>query len=136
MIKLKQEELKDSREYGFGFWFRYLARYPSVMLKGKNEPWYHLARLTSNEPYRDLQLGDRMLAVFQGADAYHFFTQDDVTKNVNINGKIEFLPDLEGVWTYLYFSFSRKNQKAVAMLQYGTSVVRRIELNAAHIAPK
>ena len=50
-----------------------------------------------------------MLAVFQGADGYYFFTQDDVTKNTNINQKIEFLPDIEGVWSYLYYSFSRKN---------------------------
>jgi hypothetical protein len=64
IINVKEVDLKDSREYGFGFWFRYMTRYPSALLNGKREPWYHLARLASNDPYKDLQLGDRNLAVF------------------------------------------------------------------------
>ena len=38
----------DTREYGYGFWFRYMTHYPARMWNGKNEAWYFLARLTSN----------------------------------------------------------------------------------------
>jgi len=32
-----------------------------------------------------------------------------VTKNTNINDKIVFPGDIEGLWSYVYYSFSRKN---------------------------
>jgi hypothetical protein len=54
----------DLSEYGFGFWFRFLTTYPERLLAGKNAPWYFLARFTKNIPFGDINLGDRILAIW------------------------------------------------------------------------
>lgn len=46
-------------EYGFGFWMRFLTAYPVRLVNGKNEPWYFVARLTKNNPYDNIRMGDR-----------------------------------------------------------------------------
>ena len=61
---LSKSDLKDVTEYGYGFWFKFMTRYPSQLLSGKKDPWYHVSRLTSNDPYDDLKFGDRVLAIF------------------------------------------------------------------------
>ena len=43
---------------------RYLISYPSRLLNGKNAAWYFVARLTSNNPYDDVGMGDRILAMW------------------------------------------------------------------------
>jgi hypothetical protein len=52
------------KEYGYGFWMRFLTTYPVRLENGKNAPWYFLARLTKNTPYDDIGMGDRMLAMW------------------------------------------------------------------------
>jgi hypothetical protein len=61
---LDKKSLVDSSEYGYGFWMRYLTRYPQVLTSGKNQPWYVVSRLTSNAEYKNVEMGDRTLAVF------------------------------------------------------------------------
>ncbi len=76
----KVEELTDEKlpqvvnEYGYGFWMRFLTTYPKRLVSGKNAPWYFVARLTRNVELDDLQFGDRLLAIFQGVNFYHFTT--------------------------------------------------------------
>ena len=41
---------------------RFLTTYPKRLENGKNAPWYFVARLTSNKPYDDANMGDRLLA--------------------------------------------------------------------------
>ena len=55
---------KDKSEYGYGFWFRFLTTYPDRLNPGKNAPWYFLSRLTVNNPYSDIGMGDRLLAIW------------------------------------------------------------------------
>lgn len=54
-----QPNLKDLQEYGYGFWARFLTAYPQRLLSGKNAPWYFVARLTKNEKYDNVGMGDR-----------------------------------------------------------------------------
>ena len=35
-------------EYGYGFYFRFLTRWPRNLWAGKNEAWYNLCRMTNN----------------------------------------------------------------------------------------
>ncbi len=35
----------DVSEYGYGFWARFLTRYPTPLLNGKSLPEYSLSRL-------------------------------------------------------------------------------------------
>lgn len=58
------EDLDDPSEYGYGFWMRFLTRYPAPLYSGKNAPWYFVSRMTKNNPYKNVELGDRVLAIF------------------------------------------------------------------------
>lgn len=95
---------EDMVEYGYGFWLRFLTAYPKRMLVGKQAPWYIVSRMTKNKPYADVGLGDRTLALWQGQGYYHFTTyningQPNLVNNINYG-------DIEGVWTFIYFSYS------------------------------
>lgn len=59
-----QDDVEGSREYGYGFWMRFLTTYPKRLTSGKNAPWYFVARLTKNVPVKDGTIGDRMLAIW------------------------------------------------------------------------
>jgi hypothetical protein len=41
-------------------------RSPVPLLDGKKDPWYFVARLTNRDDYSDKEMGDRLLAIFQG----------------------------------------------------------------------
>jgi hypothetical protein len=43
--------------------------------------------------------------------------------------------DIEGVWTYVYFSFSAKQKLAVALIKYGAEEFKRVEIQVSHNAP-
>ena len=60
----KRTEPKNLVEYGYGFWLRFLTIYPERLPNGKNEPWYFVSRLTTNEPYDNIRMGDRTLAIW------------------------------------------------------------------------
>jgi hypothetical protein len=46
-----------------------------------------------------------------------FATNDKKTGNANVNDNIAY-GDIEGVWTYVYYSYSRTESQAVAFLKY------------------
>jgi hypothetical protein len=58
------------------------------------------------------------LAIFQGASAYFFATYDFVTANNNVFQEAKF-GDIEGVWTFMYFSYSSELRRAVAFISFG-----------------
>lgn len=116
-MKLTGDKLKDVREYGYGYWMRFMTRHPAPLFSGKKEPWYFISRLTSNANYGNLGKGDRLLGVWQGQDGYYFATNDVKTNNFNAFNKIAY-SDIEGVWTYVYFSYSTPQQKATAFVKY------------------
>ncbi len=62
--EIPKAAVEAAREYGYGFWMRFLTTYPKRLINGKNGPWYFVARLTSNKPYDDIGMGDRLLAIW------------------------------------------------------------------------
>jgi len=62
--EIPKKDLENVKEYGYGFWMRFLTAYPVRLLNGKNAPWYFVSRLTSNKPYDDVGMGDRLLAIW------------------------------------------------------------------------
>jgi len=94
----------DVKEYGYGFWLRFLTCYPERLIKGKNAPWYIVSRLTKNPGTGDIGLGDRTLAIWQGQGYYQFATFN-VKGQPNLVQNVEY-GDIEGVWTFVYFSYS------------------------------
>lgn len=77
-------KLDGVTEYGYGLWTRYLTKYPDNLPKGMTEPWYFLSRLTVNEPYDNIRMGDRTLAIWLGRGQYTFITNDQKTNNPNV----------------------------------------------------
>ena len=116
-IEATPENLKDIREYGYSYWVRYLSRHPKPMYQGKSEPWYFMSRLTVNKEYQNVEKGDRLLAIWQGQGSYTFITNDYKSNNWNLNKNIEY-GDIEGVWTYIYFSYSSITSQAVGFVKY------------------
>ena len=41
-----------------------MTRYPAVLENGLSEPWYFVARMTTNHPHKDIEFGDRTLAIY------------------------------------------------------------------------
>lgn len=74
--KEKMDEKEDFKEYGYGFWARFLLGYPTRMPKGKEAPWYFVSRLTANKKDENINMGDRLLAIWLGKGYYHLATCD------------------------------------------------------------
>jgi hypothetical protein len=47
LSKLVDSDAASKREYGYGFWLRFLTLYPKLLLNGKDAPWYFVARLAA-----------------------------------------------------------------------------------------
>lgn len=84
--------------------------------------------MTRNDPYDNVRLGDRVLCLWLGTDGYYFITMDDKTSNPNIFKPIAY-EDIEGVWTYVYFSYTAKLNLAVGFIKYGTGEIKRIDFS-------
>lgn len=108
------------QEYGYGFWLRYLTTYPTRQWSGKNAPSYFVARLTSNNPYGDTDFGDRILAIFQAPSGYAHYANHIANQPAQQtrSGQVDYPGDIEGVWTYIYFSYGKIAQRAVSFVQY------------------
>lgn len=63
-------------------------------------------------------MGDRLLAMWQGQGYYHFTTCDGEKNLVNLVSNVNY-GDIEGVWTYVYYSYSRDARRAVGFVKYG-----------------
>ena len=59
LVDNERPNLSELSEYGYGFWLRYLHAYPKRVLRGISDAWYFVARLTKNNPYDNVRMGDR-----------------------------------------------------------------------------
>lgn len=73
-------------------------------------------------------MGDRLLAVWQGSDKYLFTSSDEPSNNGNVFSSVNFV-DIEGVWTYVYFSYSSDEKKAVGFVKYADAQPLMITLD-------
>jgi hypothetical protein len=121
-------------EYGYGYWFRFLTVYPVRLWNGKDAPWTFMSRLTLNKPFDDVKFGDRLLGNWQGDGFYHFTTLNNADKNPNVYQNIPYPADIEGLWTFLYFSFSKQVNRAVGFIKYDGSEPKRIQFDVQHPA--
>lgn len=101
-------------------------------------PFHHLVRLTNTEKYEDnSQLGNRVLAIWVGKNAYHYTTYDKTTNKPSIHQDAKYDDFLEGHWNYIYFSYSAAASKAVGFVHFGDlegNQVQRVEfVNVQHV---
>lgn len=76
-VELHKEDLKDTTQYGFGFWFRYLSIHPTPFIK-KRQDWSLLAKLTNKRESKDFR--DGLLVIYQGQIGYFYISQDVKSK--------------------------------------------------------
>lgn len=110
-----------------------MTRYPKLLIPGKTAPWHFMARLTKNKVLGDAGLGDRTLALWQGAHYYHFTTYDG--GNVNAVQNINFAADIEGLWTFIWHSHSLDENQSIGFVKYGADKALKIVQNAKHTSP-
>ncbi|CAD8058815.1 unnamed protein product [Paramecium sonneborni] len=122
----------DYEEYGYGFWMRYLTLYPKELIKGKEAPWYFISRLSRNKNYENMKMSDRVLAIWQGAGYYHFTTYDIDGLKPNVLLNVDYPNDIEGVWTYIYYSYSRQSEQAIGHIKFGNQKFSTIKQNVKH----
>ena len=65
-------------------------------------------------------MGDRILSVSTGNENFFFNTQDTNGNNLNVNQQIRNPTDSEGIWTYIYYSYSVKEKSAWGYLRQGS----------------
>ena len=85
-------------------------------------PFNHLIRLTNTDKFEDnVELGNRVLAIWVGKGYYHFTTYNKALNKVSISQNIDYSDYLEGNWNYIYFSFTTKDNKprAVGFILFG-----------------
>lgn len=102
------------------------------MINGKNAPWYFVSRLTLNANYANTNMGDRLLAIWQGQGYYHYTTCDEPSKRANVIKNINYPVDIEGVWTYVYYSYSAAEKKAVGFAKYNNLEPRSVLHTVSH----
>jgi hypothetical protein len=122
--------LNGMGEYGFGFWSRWSRTSPRYLFP--KAPWHSLARFTVNRKHGDINLRDRTLAVWVGAGFYHFATYS-LPDTSNLAKNLPYDDALEGWWNYLYFGYSKSEQRARGFLYFSsTDQVKDIEIEADH----
>lgn len=72
-------------------------------------------------------MGDRLLAIWLGKGFYHFTTCDKPSNQPNVIKNVNYPDNLDGVWTYIYYSYSAEKKKAVAYIKFGDSDIQKVE---------
>jgi hypothetical protein len=104
----QEVHLQGVSEYGYGYWSRFVYLTETGRLYVK-PTLMGMSRLTINRNNTDLsEPGDRTLAVWLGRGAYQFATYNIQPEQNNVFGNIDYLPEMEGSWVYVYFSYKRK----------------------------
>ncbi|CAD8162366.1 unnamed protein product [Paramecium octaurelia] len=130
-IKVEDDKIRGVNEYGYGYWIRWLTRWPEQQMKGISEPWYFISRLTKNDPYDNISMGDRVLAIWLGQAGYTFVTNDVKSENPNLQITLPY-EDIEGVWTYIHFSYKQGQAVGILRIEDTTKIVA---LDALHEQP-
>ncbi|CAD8155329.1 unnamed protein product [Paramecium pentaurelia] len=107
-------------EYGYGYWAKFQLAYPQFLPSGKNEIWYFVSRLSANQNDQDITMGDRLLAIWLGKGYYLFTTCDQPSDEPNNHQIVNYPEDFDGIWTYIYYSYSVEKKKAVAFIKFGS----------------
>jgi hypothetical protein len=113
-----------------------MLAYPKFMPKGKDAPWYFMSRLTANKNSDNINMGDRLLAIWLGKGFYHFTSCDKPSNQPNVIKNVNYPENLDGVWTYIYYSYSAEKKKAVAYIKFGDTDIQKVEHQVTHPTTK
>ena len=82
-----------------------------MLEEGAKEPLYFISKLSINqedggEDNKEEKLGDYALLVHLGQESYEFVSCNSEGDDKSISQNIDHSGDIEGVWSYLYYSYS------------------------------
>ena len=80
-----------------------------------------------------MNIGDRTLAIWLGKGFYHFTTYSH--KYANIVKNIDHPADIEGLWTFVYFSHNLYKKESVAIIKFGNDKMQSQTIPAIHQNP-
>ncbi|CAK86297.1 unnamed protein product (macronuclear) [Paramecium tetraurelia] len=116
----KRENSSNFKEYGYGYWAKFLLAYPKFLTNGKNEEYYFVSRLSADYLNQSKAMESRMQTVLVGKGYYYFATCDEANSNSNIANKVNYPEDFDGIWTYIYYSYSAEQKKAFEFIKFGS----------------
>lgn len=71
--------------------------------------------------------------MWQGAGFYHFTSCNQADGNPNYTANVNYPGDIEGLWTYVYYSHSRVVKRSVGFIQFGPAgTPQRIQHDVTH----
>ena len=123
-------EFKNVDSFGFAMWSRYRTYFPT---KVKLSQWHLIARMTTNRPnpLQDLATrGDRELAIWYNMNkGYIHFTTSSSANNNNVQN-VEFGTDIENIWIFTYFAYSRQKQRSFGIIRFPGGRTRTVLFNS------
>ena len=77
--------------------------------------------MTYNVNNNDYAMGDRLLAIWQALGNYYFSTLHDGTgaNDYDRAKEVTHPTDIEGLWTFIYFSHGKSAQRSVGFTKFG-----------------
>lgn len=128
-------KLDGHTDYGYGFWAKFRLAHPIRIID--KPAWQSIVRFTINQDHQDVKtVGDRTLANFLGRGFYHFSTYNLNNNAVNVIQNINYENSLEGVWNFIYFSYSAAFQTATGMVKFGDDGrYARVQMSGVRHAP-
>lgn len=113
-----------------------MLAYPKLLPTGKSAPWYFVSRLSMNKKDENNQMGDRLLAIWLGKGYYHFTTCDEAKKEPNAVQNVNYPADIDGLWTFVYYSYSAKEKKAIGFIKFGEQEIKKVVFDVQNPSTK
>lgn len=101
--------------------------------QGIQVDWSFVSRLTRNQQLADIGVGDRTLAIWLGRGFYHFCTTNG--GNPNDVRNVNHPADIEGLWTFIYFSHSLNDKQTAIFARFGNEKLIKVIVPAVHVVP-
>ena len=92
-----------------------------------------MSRLTNKKIPGDLGLYDGTLATWSAKGFYRLSTFNIGTDNLDKN--MNYPDDIEGVWSFIYFSHHLDKGLSVGMIKIGSGKIAKQIINAKHTVP-
>jgi len=70
--------------------------------------------------------------MWQGQGFYHFTTCNSVDGNPNYTQNVNYPEDIEGLWTYVFYSHNRNLKRSVGFIKFGDATPTRVQFDVTH----
>ncbi|CAD8137393.1 unnamed protein product [Paramecium octaurelia] len=108
--------MDGQRNYGYGFWSRYLREYPELVQQEDKEQYISISNLYC-EQTQNKELEIISLYLSQDKKQYKVKTYDLNTHKYQI-GTFQLLNQQENVWNYIYLSYNADKQQVVGFIHH------------------